>query len=135
MRKKVGRLIALIVIAMSVSGCDLLAAKYVDASEEAGVREIVSTSRTTAAELLLLGIDYYPSQKEIEYYTLVPSPGLDGPEVLSRALLPQGTKLYFTGAQRCINCFPESVRLSVKVYGFERDESIYIDMTSMGLLD
>ncbi|WP_369939665.1 hypothetical protein [Xanthomonas medicagonis] len=128
-------MIAFIVIAMSLSGCDLLTTKYVDASEEAGVREIVSTSRTTTTELLLLGIDSYPSQKRIEYYVLVPVPGFDGPEVLSRALLPQGAGLYFTGAQRCINCSPESMRLSVKVGGFERGQPIYIDMNSMGLLE
>jgi hypothetical protein len=135
MRKKARGLIALIVMVMSVSGCDLLATKYVDASEEAGVREIVSTSRTTTTELLLLGIDSYPSQKQIEYYVLVPVPGFDGPEVLSRALLPQGARLYFTGAQRCISCSPESVRLSVKVDGFERSKPIYINMNSMGLLE
>lgn len=134
-RKKVKALIACITILMSVSGCDLLAAKYVDVSGEAGIREIVSTSRTTTTNLLFLGIDSYPSKRKIEYYELVPFPGFDGPEVLSRSLLPQGTRLYFTGAQRCVNCSPKSVRLRVKVDGFSKEEPIYIDMDWMNLLE
>jgi hypothetical protein len=128
-------LIACITLMMSLSGCDLLAAKYVDVSREAGIREIVSSSRMTTSDLLLLGVDYYPSKKKIEYYMLVPPPGFDGPEVLSRSLLPQGTGLYFTGAQRCTNCSPQSVRLSVKTDGFAKREPIYIDMVWMDLLE
>lgn len=120
---------------MSVSGCGLLAAKYVDISGEEGIREMVSTRRMTTTDLLLLGIDSYPSKKKIEYYMLVPPPGFDGSEVLSRSLLPQGTRLYFTGAQRCVNCSPQSVRLSAKADGFAKEEPIYIDMASMDLLE
>lgn len=118
-----------------VSGCGLLTAKYIDVSDEAGVREIVSTGRTTTEDLLLLGIDSYPSKKKIEYYVLVPSPGFDGPEVLSRTILPQGTKLYFTGAQRCTNCSPQKVRLSVKSDRFALEKPVYIDMNWLGLLE
>lgn len=134
-RKKLRAFIVCIMITMSVSGCDLLSAKYVDISGEAGIREIVSTSRITTTDLLLLGIDSYPSKKKTEYYMLVPPPGFDGPEVLSRSLLPQGTRLYFTGAQRCVNCSPQSIRLSVKVDGFAKEEPTYIDMASMGFLE
>lgn len=132
--KKVGRLIACAAIMMSVSGCDLLVAKYVDVSREPGTREVISTNRITTVDLMLLGVDSYPSKKKIEYYKLVAPPGFDGPEVLSRSLPPRGTRLHFTGAQRCVNCSPQSVRLSVKADGFAKKEPIYIDMASMGLL-
>lgn len=134
-RKKAKALIACITIMLSVSGCDLLAAKYVDVSGEAGIREMMSTSRTTTTDLLFLGIDSYPSKRKIEYFKLVPFPGFDGPEVLSRSLLPQGTRLHFTGAQRCVNCSPKSVRLRVKADGFAKEEPIYIDMAWMNLLE
>lgn len=128
-------LIACITTMTLMSGCNLLAAKYVDASGEEGIREIVSTSRTTKTDLLILGIDSYPSRKKIENYHLVPFPGFDGPEVLSRSKLPQGTRLHFTGARRCTNCSPQSVELSVVVDGVARKEPIYIDMGSMTLLE
>lgn len=133
--QKVKALIACITLVMSVGGCDLLAAKYVDVSGEAGIREIISSSRTTTTDFLLLGVDSYPPEKKIEYYVLVPPPGFDGREVLSRSLLPQGTRLYFTGAQRCVNCSPRSVRLSAKADGFAQEEPIYLDMAWMDLLE
>lgn len=120
---------------MLTSGCDLLVAKYVDVSEETGIREMVSTRRATTDDLLILGIDSYPSKKRIEYYVLVPSPGFDGPEVLSRSVLPRGTKLYITGAQRCTNCSPQEVRLSVIADGFAGEEPVYIDMNWLDLLE
>lgn len=128
-------LIACITTVMLISGCDLLAAKYVDASGEEGIREVVSTSQTTKTDLLFLGIDSYPSRKKVAYYMLVPSPGFDGPEVLSRSILPQGTKLHFIGAQRCKNCSPQNVRFSVNADGFVKKEPIYISMNSMNLLE
>lgn len=118
-----------------LGGCDLLTAKYVDISGEPAVREIVSTSRTTTEDLLILGIDSYPSKKEIKYYVLVPLPGFDGPEVLSRSVLPRGTKLYFTGARKCTNCSPQGVELSVNADGFSREKPVYIDMNWLGLLE
>lgn len=127
--------IACITTMMLISGCDLLAAKYVDASGGKGIREVVSTSRTTKTDLLFLGIDSYPSRKEIANYQLVPFPGFDGPEVLSRSVLPQGARLHFTGARRCTNCSSQSVELRVVVDGFAKSEPIYIDMSSMSLLE
>lgn len=118
-----------------MGGCDLLAAKYVDTSGEEGIREIVSTSRKTKVDLLLLGVDSYPSRKKVVNYQLVPFPGFAGPEVLSRAVLPQGAVLHFTGARRCTNCSPQSVELSVVVDGLAKEEPIYIDMSSMSLLE
>lgn len=133
-RNKLKAAIICIATIMFMSGCDLLAAKYVDINEEAGIREIVSTSRTTTSDLLLLGIDSYPSQKKIKSYVLVPPPGFDGPEVLSRSVLPKGTVIHFTGARRCVNCYPKSVELSLKADGFAEEEPIYINMTWMNLL-
>lgn len=118
-----------------MSGCNLLAARYVDASQEPGVREIVSTSRTTNTELLLLGIDSYPGRNAIVYYKLTPFPGFDGPEVLSRSTLPQGTVLRVTGARRCTNCQSGHVDLSVTAEGIERKETIYISTQWLDLLE
>ncbi|MDG2525310.1 hypothetical protein P6166_08085 [Stenotrophomonas sp. HITSZ_GD] len=122
-------------MAMFLGGCGLMEARYVDVSKEAGIREIVSSSRMTTVDMLLLGVDSYPSSKKIESYVLVKLPGFDGPEVLSRSLLPKGARLHFMGAQRCTNCYPQSVRFSVKVDGLAKEEPVYIDMSSMSLLE
>lgn len=132
---RVKALIVCIALTMSFSACDLLTAKYVDVSEETGIREIVSTSRRTKIDLLLLGVDFYPSKHRIESYRLVPPPGFDGPEVLSRSRLPQGTILHFTGAKRCENCAPKNVLLSATVDGFVQERPVYIDMAFIDLLE
>lgn len=127
--------VACVLIMLVTGGCDFLAAKYVDASGDAGVRELVSTRRTTTTDLLLLGIDSYPSRRKIAYYVLVPSPGFDGPEVLSRAVLPKGTQIHITGAKRCTNCSPQRVRLRVEADAISKSEDVYIDLGWMGLLE
>ena len=118
-----------IAMVVGLGGCDLLAARYVDASADDVVREIASTSRTTKADLLLLGIDSYPSKKKIENYVLVQPPGFDGPEVLSKSLLPKGARLHFMGAQRCVNCYPQNLRISIKVDGLSVTQPVYIDIS------
>lgn len=132
---RVKRLIACIAMTLSLGGCGLLVARYVDVSEEEGIRELVSTRHATGTDLLLLGVDAYPSEKRVVFYELVPYPGFDGPEVLSRSVLPKGTRLEITGAQRCMNCYPRSIRMRVRVDGFAEDAPVYISKEWMRLLD
>lgn len=124
-----------ILFAMLMACLCACAAKYEDVSSAPHIRELVSTSRITKTDLLLLGIDFYPSKKRIEDYKIVKYPGFDGPEVLSRAVLPQGTKLHITGAQRCTNCSPQNVRIEVKIDGAAIEKPVYIDMGSMDALE
>lgn len=119
---------------MGLGGCDILVARYADASTDASARNAISTYRTTKTDLLLLGVDSYPSKRTIENYVLVQPPGFDGPEVLSRSLVPRGARIYITGAQRCINCFSRNLRLSVKLDGLATSVPVYIDISLIGLL-
>ncbi|WP_313317521.1 hypothetical protein [Stenotrophomonas sp.] len=122
-------------LSLVIQGCDLLAAKYVDATEDAGVREIISTSGKTKVNLLMMGVDSYPSKKKVVYYVLVPAPGFVGPEVLSSSVLPRGTSIQITGAQRCVNCSPNRVRLSLKADGIVAEEPVYMDAEWIGFIE
>lgn len=125
--KHSARLLTCTLLLMLLAGCSLGAAKYVDVSGEPDNQKLMSSRWTTNDDLLFLGIDSYPGKRRIVSFRLVPPPGFDGPEVLSRSVLPSGTQLTVIGARRCTNCWGETTdELMVTVDGFAREQPIYI---------
>ncbi len=44
----------------------------------------------------------------VDYYTIVGFPGISGPEILTKTILPIGETFRVLGIQECVNCFPFS---------------------------
>jgi hypothetical protein len=133
MQRRVGWMVCVLLL-MLIAGCNLPAAKYVDVSDDPRYQKLMSTRWTTEVELLFLGIDAYPSEKRIEDFKLVPHPGFDGPEVLSRSLLPSGTQVTVIGARRCTNCGGDLVELLVTIDGVPKEQPIYFSAGFLNLL-
>jgi hypothetical protein len=97
-------------------GCDLM--EYSDISEDKDVASLINSKYKSQKELIIYGItldrDY---KEEIDLYTIMEPPGIAGPEVLFKEILPKYTLIKILKVERCNNCspFPENKRLIVEI--------------------
>jgi hypothetical protein len=126
---------AFIMTLMLISGCCVSDEKYVDVSNEPRFRQIISSGQIINSDVWMLGIDSCPPERHIKYYELVPLPGFDGPEVLSRVLLHRGASIAVIRAESCTNCGARSERLLVEVGGFTKEQPIYLDASFVDILE
>lgn len=116
-----------LVLALIVTSCSVPASKYENVSHEKRFQGLLGSRKFTKSEFLVLGIDSYPSQRKTKYFLLVPQPGFEGPEVLSRASLPAGAEVKIIGAEACTNCGNTSERFLVEVVGLDADKPVYLN--------
>lgn len=115
-----------VILAMFITACSIPASQYEDVSHEQRFAKLLGAVRTTKSDMLVLGIDSLPSKKEVQYFVLVPYPGFEGPEVLSRSVLPKGTAVKIIGVESCKNCGPRTERFLLEVSDFEVEASVYL---------
>ena len=101
-----------VLIACMLSGC---AASYEDVSTDPTYRSLIGRDLRYDSELLLhevtLNLD---SPRRVDTCSVTPPPGFDGPEVVSRTVLPAGTTFRVQHVRRCTNCLgDERVELLV----------------------
>jgi len=114
------------VLILLLVACSLPRSEYVDVSHEQRFQGLLGVPRITKSDLLLLGIDSYPSKNQISYFMLMPRPGFEGPEVLSRSSLPSGSVVRIVGVESCTNCGSKSNRFVLEVEGMDRIEPVYL---------
>lgn len=125
-----------VILAMLLlSGCHFVS--YEDVSTRPEYAKYVGTVYRTAKDMQIYRVsmeaNYGP---EPSLYTLVPSPGFDGPEVLSRTDFPEGSNLRVLAVERCKDCYLDAEpRLQVKTRILSNqafgDQEVYV---SLGLL-
>jgi hypothetical protein len=101
-------IVAFLLLAMM--GCK--SKEFRDVSAEASLSHYIGTTYKTKKDLIICGIARdirYP--KVVGYYTVMEPPGIDGPEVISRHVIPPGTLVKTIRVERCSNCLPFSAEL------------------------
>lgn len=101
-----------------MAGCRLQ--EFTDISREPRVAKLIGTRYISKKVLFIHGISNDPNyEKIVDDYTVLEPPGIDGPEVISRDVLPIGTPFKIVRVERCNNCFP-----------FKAKERLVIDLLS-----
>lgn len=87
-----------------LAGCYMVS--YEDVSHEPEYAGYVGTEYRTTVGMTVYRVsmdqNYGPSPS---VYMIVQSPGFDGPEVISRARIPEGSTLKVLTVQRCTDCY------------------------------
>ena len=85
-------------------GCNMQAT-YKDVSSEQAYRPLIGREIYAPSELLLHTISLNKSEaKRVGLCSVTPSPGFDGPEVISQRVLPAGTTFRIMSVRMCTNC-------------------------------
>jgi len=112
------KIIFAICFLIGISGCKLQ--KFTDISSDPKVSHLIGTKYTSTKELFIYGISNDPNYKKIvDNYTVMEPPGIGGPEVISKDVLPIGTSFKIIRVERCNNCFP-----------FKANERLVIELLS-----
>lgn len=92
-------------IACILSSC---AASYEDVSADPTYRSLIGQDLRSDSELLLheVTLDLDPPRR-VDTCSVMGAPGFDGPEVVSRNVLPAGTTFRVLHVRRCTNCLGE----------------------------
>ena len=107
------RLVTAAAVALVLSGCGMVS--FEDVSSEPTYKPLIGRQLQAPSELMLFGVTRDRNYaKRVDICVLTPRPGFDGPEVVTRAVLPAGTTFTVLSVQRCTNClFGERVELLV----------------------
>jgi len=85
-----------------MSGCT---ADFNDISNE--YPEILNIEFQTKDKLYIYGYTLEVERNpRLDAYTIEVPPGIGGPEIISKSVLPVGTKFKIYKVQKCSNCFP-----------------------------
>ena len=85
-------------------GCSMQAT-YKDVSSEPAYRSLIGREIYVPSELLLHTVSLDRNEaKRVGLCSVTPSPGFDGPEVISRHVLPAGTTFRIMSVRMCTNC-------------------------------
>jgi hypothetical protein len=103
-----------IVLATVLSGCG--ETKYVDVSAQPGYRDIVGATYTVKGPMTAYGIRKH-SKAAVEYVSVVPAPGIDGPEVGFRLPIAIGSTVTVNSVYESNRIFDPSISLGVKLNG------------------
>ena len=95
---------------LAMMGCK--SKEFRDVSAEASLSHFIGTTYKTKKELIICGIARNTQNpKIVDYYTLMELPGINGPEVISRHVIPPNTIVKTIRVERCSNCLPFSTEL------------------------
>jgi hypothetical protein len=90
-------------IALLFSSC---IAEYEDISNSSEAKTLVGREYILLKPLVAHGIaDFRNLSEEVEYYVLMPPPGIAGPEVVERLEISEGSRVSVTKVMKCSNCF------------------------------
>lgn len=92
-----------LILAMLLLGCDQM--EFDDISHEYNHENILLQNYISHMDLKIYGISS-DTKKNIDYFTVVPPPGIGGTEVISEGELKQGSRIKILKIERCNNCFP-----------------------------
>ncbi len=97
-------------------GCSI-PAKFQDVSEDKAFSAYVGAQYTLKAPMHLSGVNLPPGYRQvIDVYSIHPtSPNWSGPELITRDILPAGTRLIVESVHRCTNCIFEKERFEARV--------------------
>ena len=96
-----------------LTGCS---EKYEDASAEGDYSTLIGQELETRDEMLIHGVTIdKDNNKEVSYFSVTPRPGFDGPEVVTRSILPAGTRFQVERVEKCTSCWLSRTRLCVSV--------------------
>lgn len=86
----------LFLIVLFLAGCHPV--KYVDVSKEEEFQGLIGIELKTKKELLALGITFDTNYRGgVDYVFVLPEPGISGPEVVFKEVIPKGTDFRITG--------------------------------------
>lgn len=120
-------MVALLAIAIG-AGC--IQAKYEDVSDLPAYGDLIAKQFKTQVALQVLGItgdrNYRPV---VDYYLLVGTPGIAGPEVVERSPLPAGSLVEVVEVSRCTNCAYLAIRIGVRIIRKDAydEKAVFID--------
>ena len=98
------KIIFLIFITLLLCGC---LAKFKDISSQQEYAQIIGVEYETTKDLLIFGYTLkLEKNKKLDGYAIYKAPGIGGPEILSKEILPAGTVFTIIKVQQCSNCFP-----------------------------
>lgn len=118
-----------LLLLLTLQGC--VTSEYRDISRSTENAAIVGKSYLTREPLIIHGvIPYKAKTKSIGTYVLTPRPGFGGREVLSKEVLPIGTKLSVVGIKKCINCISGTTKVIIKIEGAKRFGGLPVEMNS-----
>jgi hypothetical protein len=81
-------------------------AEYEDISNSPEAKALVGRDYILLRPLVAHGIaDFRNLSEEVEYYVLMPPPGIAGPEVVERLEISEGSHVSVTKVMKCSNCF------------------------------
>ena len=118
------------ILVLWITGCYFK--QFTDVSSDPKLSHFIGAKYIAHKELLVYGITLDENyRKVVDYYTVMEPPGIDGPEVVSRRVLPPGTSTKILRVERCSNCLPfmAELRWVVEVLSDPtlRDHPVVID--------
>jgi hypothetical protein len=98
---------SVVVLLSLLFGC---AARYVDVSDQPKYASLPGSILRTTQELLIHSIVLDSrSNRDVDFYALMPRPGIGGREIVKRATLPVGAVIRVDQVMRCSNCLGRSI--------------------------
>jgi hypothetical protein len=117
--KAMNKAVVSLIGVLLLSGC--IKAKYEDVSNDERYSSLVGHEYRFAEDLIIHGVLDYPTRDQVlDFYVVTAKPGFDGPEVVSRGLLPAGTMVHIEKVMDCTNCFESGIHLQVEILSQER---------------
>lgn len=117
-----------VLILMMASACT--ETKYTDVSTQPGYQEMVGATYTIVKPIGAYGIRQH-SKAPIESISIVPPPGIEGPEVGFRVEIPSGSTMTVLGVYESNRFFDGSISLEVKFEGVALPENVPIHVDLM----
>src|SRR5690606_26485617 len=86
----------LLLTVLILSGC--YPVKYIDVSKEEEFQGLIGIELKTKKDLLALGVTFDANYRGgVDYVFVLPEPGISGPEVVFKQIIPKGTDFRITG--------------------------------------
>ncbi len=114
-------------------GCS--SAKYDDVSNSDEFSYLIDQKFMTLDELLIIGVTSDANyEKRIDYYSVIPKPGFDGPEVVTRNVLPAGTLIQIRKVMRCANCMSQKIYFIIESMSDQKYRAAVIRLSDIGAI-
>jgi len=96
--------------------------RFRDVTERSQYNLLLRREYTLQRTMIVHGVTTHPDYRGgVDYYSIKPSPGAAGPEILERFRIEPGTVLTIANVLECSNCwFDDEVTLIVKIPGIRK---------------
>jgi hypothetical protein len=129
--------IATVVLVLCLSGCGFVS--FEDVSSNAAFSAYVDGHYRTTSDMQVYRISMDGNYGQTpSIYKVIPPPGIDGPEVLSRASIPAGSTLQVQSVERCVDCYLDSeprVEMVIRFTSDSRFNDLQVRVAQEHLLD